>query len=355
MKLLICTQAVDVRDPILGFFHRWIEEFAKHCDEVAVICLREGEHSLPSNVKIFSLGKPSFAKASQGAGARLTYIFNFYKYLWQLRGTYDAVFVHMNPEYVILGGLWWRLVGKKVALWYEHKQVTTTLRLAHFFVNRVLTASKEGFRLQSKKVHVMGHGIDTRRDTPQHIAPQGVIRLMSSGRISPVKHIEVLIDAFLLLKRRGESVSFKIVGSAPSANEKHYESELNDRLSRAGEKPEDILVGSVSHAQMPQMRASVDYFLHASETGSLDKVVLDAIISGVVPVSSSAAYKELFEGFESLLNYPQGDSTALSERIVSLTMLSEHAQEEIRTALFERVVSAHSLQSLIPRILAQLS
>ena len=30
MKLLICTQAADRDDPVLGFFYRWIEEFKKY-------------------------------------------------------------------------------------------------------------------------------------------------------------------------------------------------------------------------------------------------------------------------------------------------------------------------------------
>jgi hypothetical protein len=57
MKLLIITQKVDINDPILGFFHRWIEEFAKHCEKITVICLYKGTYNLPNNVKVLSLGK----------------------------------------------------------------------------------------------------------------------------------------------------------------------------------------------------------------------------------------------------------------------------------------------------------
>ena len=57
MRLLIITQKVDKNDPILGFFHRWIEEFAKHCQSIIVICLQKGEYNLPKNIKILSLGK----------------------------------------------------------------------------------------------------------------------------------------------------------------------------------------------------------------------------------------------------------------------------------------------------------
>ena len=57
MKLLIVTQTVDTDNPILGFFVRWIEEFAKHCEKIAVICLHEGEYTLPSNVEVYEIGK----------------------------------------------------------------------------------------------------------------------------------------------------------------------------------------------------------------------------------------------------------------------------------------------------------
>ena len=57
MKLLIVTQAVDINNPILGFFHRWIEEFSKNCEKVTVIALGVGEYKLPQNVNILSLGK----------------------------------------------------------------------------------------------------------------------------------------------------------------------------------------------------------------------------------------------------------------------------------------------------------
>ena len=117
MRLLIVTQAVDTEDSALGFFHRWIQEFATHCESVHVICLKEGAHDLPANVSIHTLGK-------EGGRSRVKYVTRFYRYVFGLRAEYDAVFVHMNPEYVILGGAYWRLTGKKIALWYVHRAKT---------------------------------------------------------------------------------------------------------------------------------------------------------------------------------------------------------------------------------------
>ncbi|MDO8559053.1 MAG: hypothetical protein Q7R84_01860, partial [bacterium] len=105
MKLLIITQKVDINDDISGFFHRWIEKFSEKFDSLNVICLQKGEYSLPSNVRVFSLGK-------ENGKSRISELNNFYKYIWRLRKDCDAVFVHMNPVYVVLGGFFWKLQGK---------------------------------------------------------------------------------------------------------------------------------------------------------------------------------------------------------------------------------------------------
>src|SRR3989338_452188 len=156
MKLLICTQTVDTGDSDLGFFVRWIEEFAKHCEKVTVICLREGKHSLPANVRVYSLtSKNKFPRAFQLIRSAVA-----------LRKEYTSVFVHMNPEYIVVAGMLWRLMNKRIVLWYTHKSVNLKLRVAAFLTDVIFTASKESFRLKSKKVRVMGHGIDTDFFTP---------------------------------------------------------------------------------------------------------------------------------------------------------------------------------------------
>lgn len=49
MNLLIITQKIDQNDDVLGFFHRWVEEFSKYCELVIVICLQKGEYDLPAH------------------------------------------------------------------------------------------------------------------------------------------------------------------------------------------------------------------------------------------------------------------------------------------------------------------
>jgi hypothetical protein len=143
MKLLILTQKADINDDILGFFHRWIEEFARHCESVIVICLQKGEYDLPENVRVLSLGKERVTRYALGVTNKLKYLFNFYKYIWQERNNYDSVFVHMNPIYIVLGGLFWKLWNKKIILWYTHKAFNFKLRVAEKLVDKIFRIKRK--------------------------------------------------------------------------------------------------------------------------------------------------------------------------------------------------------------------
>ncbi len=168
MKFLILTQKVDRNDPILGFFHRWIEEFVKRCERVIIICLEEGEYNLSQNVKVFSLGK-------EGSHSRAKYLWNFYKYLWQERKNYDAVFVHLNQEYVLLGGILWLLLGKKVFMWRNHHMGNFLTDLAGLFCSKIFCTSKYSYTAKHKKTVLMPVGIDTDK----------IFREISSAPVSP--------------------------------------------------------------------------------------------------------------------------------------------------------------------------
>lgn len=273
MKLLIVTQVVDTEDPVLGFFVRWIEEFAKHIERIEVICLKEGKHTLPANVRVHSLGK------ERGAASRAAYAFRFLSLAWRLRNDYDAIFVHMNPEYVVLGGLFWRLLGKRVALWYTHKSVNLKLRIAAAFSNIIFTASKESFRLASSKVHVMGHGIDVDFFCPDTSAARGDWAL-SVGRLMPSKRHDLAIQGAV---RDGRAL--RIAGEGPErARLEALAQELHTTVQ---------FLGALAQTQLRAEYRTAAYLIHTSETGSLDKVVLEALACGLYFVTNDPALKPL--------------------------------------------------------------
>lgn len=336
MKLLIVTQAVDSADPILGFFHRWIEEFAKHADEVAVIANRVGEHRLPQNVKVYSLGK------ERGAGRIARYI-RFFRYtLYAIRQA-DAVFVHMIPSWVLLLYPIAFLLRKPIYLWYTHKSATLSLRLATWWcVRKVFTASEESFRLKTSKKVIIGHGIDTNFFLPGVFThdPQR-LKLLAIGRLSPAKDFRFIVDVLDIVRTLfPQQVTLTIVGAPATASDKQYAEDLRVYIAQKGLSAFIDFVGTKRYDELPRTYQSHDVFLHASETGSIDKVVIEAMACAVPVVTTS----EAFRGILPEKYYSQKDTRVFAEKV---TAFRDGARDP---ALRDIVVKNHNLVQTIRRI-----
>lgn len=341
MRLLIVTQVIDQHDPILGFFHRWVAECARSCEHVHVICLRKGTHSLPKNVTVLSLGK------EEGRG-RLTYLWRFFSYLWTYRHAYDAVFVHMNQIYVILGGAFWRLFRKRIGLWYAHGATSISLRIATLMTHYVFTSTSSGFRLKSKKVHIVGQGIDTDLFP---LCPDTYdasrIRIVCVGRVGPIKRNEVLVDAIALMRARSVDATAVFVGQVIDET---YCASLRARIKEKGLENAVTFAGAVSPEEVSRFICAADIFANPSATGSLDKVGLEALVSGVPVVTSNPAFSDTFGMYAERLMFPQDDAEALADRIMVLHTAPD--RKELIQALQSRVRESHSVEALIPRILS---
>ena len=334
MKLLILTQVVDKNDPILGFFHRWIDEFAKHCERVTVICLRSGAYEFPENVRVFSLGK-------EGGESRFKYIVRFYTYIWQEKNNYDSVFVHMNHVYILLGGIFWRLMKKKIGLWYVHKSVTPALKVAVVLANIVFTTSPESFRVNTKKVNYVGHGIDIEKWGEIEIKKKHGFNVITAGRISSTKRIAEMIEAVKVLNLRGVRTTLTIVGASVTKEDEVYEKMIMD-----GAGPNVRFVGAIPHDQLPEKIAESDVFLNLSDTGSMDKAVLEAIAAGVPVVSSNAAFRDMLDEY---------DLFSKSAGVEDVARAIKNASESDTTDLRKSVIKNHALDSLIPKIVYKLT
>ena len=150
---------MDRNDDLLGIYHEWVRFLSEYFSSIEVVCLVEGEHNLPKHVRVHSLGK------DQGKG-RLTYIWRFFCSIISLRKKYDVVFVHMNPEYVILGGLLWKLLKKPIYMWYAHSAYNIRFFLANILITGAVTSVKSAYPCVNSKTHIIGQGIDIHKFSP---------------------------------------------------------------------------------------------------------------------------------------------------------------------------------------------
>jgi glycosyltransferase involved in cell wall biosynthesis len=323
MKLLVITQAVDQDELVLGFFHRWLEVFSTKFSSIEAVCLKEGVHALPANVCVRTLGKPA---------TRAAYILNFYKFAFSLQ--YDAVFVHMNEEYVLLGGLLWRLMGKKIVLWRNHKMGSWRTRLAVALSHTVCYTSPEAFVARYPKAVRMPIGVDTDLFTPPS-APPSADSVLFLGRLDPVKKVDVFVDALKLLSSKAQA---DIYGS-PTDPSSAYAKALAAKIT---------LHSGVPHAQTPALYRSHALYVNLTPSGSFDKTIGEAMASGCVVVCANEALRGILP--DSLL-ITKGDAPSAAHAIDVALAMAPQEREALSQKLQAFVAKEHSLAILSTRLL----
>lgn len=347
MKLLIITQAVDTKDTTLGFFHRWIEEFSKRVEKVEVICLGKGEYDLPQNVFVHSLGKDRAELQSANDKVRIRktrYIFNFYKYIWRERKNYDIVFVHMNQEYVILGGIFWRIWGKKIFFWRNHPHGDFFTRLAVLLSHKVFCTSTHSFTAQYSKTEIMPAGIDTNifKKNPEIVRKKN--SLLMFGRIASIKKIELAIDAFVSLHSKSISTSLSIVGDALPKDQGYLET-LKDRAEMAGIGDNVKFERGVLFTEAPSVFQSHDIFLNFTLSGSFDKMIIEALACGMKVLVSNQSMKNILPD-DSITS---GEIEDIAKKIEKLLTLDDRQSAEYAEKARE-VVKNQNLDTLMNKL-----
>jgi glycosyltransferase involved in cell wall biosynthesis len=343
MKLLILTQKVDQDDEILGFFHNWILEFSKHCDQLTIICLQAGKYDFPDKIKVLSLGKETGASS-------LKYTWRFYKYIWQERKNYDNVFVHMNQIYVILGAWLWRLWHKKIALWYVHRQVSSKLRIAAKWTHLIFSVSKNSFRLVSAKLRLVGHGIDTKKfQCLDQKINADILRIISVGRITKIKDLKTLILAASLLNNKLEQkFVVDIIGGPVTAEDKKYLADLYKLVKEQNLEQIVNFTGAISNAKMADIYCQSDILVNLAPTGGVDKVVLEAMSCKTPVLVANQSFAPDFGEQASNLIFIHGDVDDLASKLQHLIQQSD--SNELGDFLRKQVVKNHELSRLINKI-----
>jgi glycosyltransferase involved in cell wall biosynthesis len=336
VRLLVVIQAVDADDPLMGFFHQWLEEASTLYASITVLALRVGRHDLPANVQVI-------ASRPAGSGSRLQVIRTIWSYSIKHRKEYDAVFVRGDAQYILIAGCLWRLLGKKTLFWYAHYRVSWAALVASWMASVTVTSVKEAFDHPWAHPLEIGQGIDATRftDAQRTVSPDGRVRMLSFGRVMPSKRLEDMIGAFI--ESGAESrATYKISGPRPDAD---YVRRLETQM--AGHANINWGEERVSYDHAPEYLAGFDVLLNAYPA-SLDKAIIESMLVGIIPlVATRGILHGLPEKYHWIVVREQPARVAAIRRVLDMNPQQRAAmQEELRAF----ALRAHSLKNQVARI-----
>jgi glycosyltransferase involved in cell wall biosynthesis len=349
MRLLVINYEMDEDSGVLAWQARVAWELAQRCDFVAVLTEKMGRFRTAANMHVELFESRPLGLSRRFGGALLL---NQQVYQLCRRHQIDLCFIHMAADWAYYLYPTFRLRAIPVVLWYAHGTVSPRLRLAHACASRVVTSTPEGFRIPSNKVHIIGQGVDTelfqpppQRQTPRH-------DLITVSRVSRRKGIDKLLQTMACLKRMPGSadIRLRVIGPLLTQDDLLYDKELRTYLWQTGLQESVEFAGFVPYERLPSFYNSAFLHINVSQTGSLDKTVVEALACGCPVLVSNEAFHELLAGYPEFIIHDDRPE-AIAEQLLFLYHRMDAYDPQ---ALRKLVVGKHDLASFIEKLMGQL-
>lgn len=269
----------------------------------------------------------------------------FYATLFRLRGSYDAVFVHMNEEYLLLAGFWWRLMGTPVYFWRNHYEGSLLTSIACFFATRVFCTSQYSYTARFKKTIMMPVGVDIDSLHAEEEIPRKDHSILFLGRFDASKRPHLLVEALGILQSRGIALSATFVGG-PSDAHSTYPEEVRARAEALGVSALCHFVGAVSNTETYHYYRSHEIFVNCSESGMLDKTIFKAAGAGCIALSSSA---DVARHVDPMCVFTNNDALALADTIAHIVSIDPEAKRRVLLQ-YKKLVDENTLAVLMAKL-----
>lgn len=346
MRLLIVNYVMDENDPALAWQCDVADRLAAVCQSVVVLTHQPGSYPERPNLEVRCLATRPFGVPARAGGQWLHNLS-----IWRLcrQRKIDACFIHMAHEwaYRLAPALRWTRTPS--LLWYAHGSVTSSLKRAHRCVDGIVTSTPDGFRIPTTKLRTIGQGINLRRFVPPTPAMERN-EVVYVGRISRRKQLETLIASMECLRAIApdSNIRLKIVGPTLTDDDQDYESELRQQAAICA--PETAFLGPWRQTDLPALYRSAFLHLNVSQTGSLDKTILESLACGCPVLTSNPA------SFELLSDYPELRLAEVNPRQIATRILDLHARRNTYQpqALRQLVAGQHDLESYVQKIVSVL-
>jgi glycosyltransferase involved in cell wall biosynthesis len=275
--------------------------------------------------------------------------FQSFKALILFRPTH--VFYHMVDTHCSLVSPIFRLFSVQQILWYAHAKNSKPLTFASFFVDRILTSTKNSFPNNSKrmlsKVRVIGQGIDLNLFTQSWVSTQRRNKAVSVGRLDPSKGLSEILEVLGKEPKITSPFEIHFIGRPSSSSSEEYVIQSLQLAEGLYPHLRVVLSGMVPRSQLGNEISKYDFFIHAFR-GSLDKVLLEATLVGIPVITCNAEYQKIFG------TWSGSQSSTLSEELFSFLSLPTIAINEKCSGRRSICVNEHSLDKWIEQATSEI-
>jgi glycosyltransferase involved in cell wall biosynthesis len=313
--LLLLTPAWDARDPTLGFVVGWACALRNLVPRITVVTLRAAEATAPH---------AGIMVRAVGGGARGVVGLRLLRTVAAIDRP-DVALAHMNwpMPLAALPALRWRRVP--LALWWAHGTAPMGLRFLLPHLALVLSSTAAAFPLPTRRLCVVGQGIDTMAFAPAPDEAPPPFTVITAGRLAPVKRVPLVQEA---CARAG--VALRVLGPGSSES------------------------SSLPHAAMPEALRAAHAFATASATGSPDKAALEAMACALPVVALGDGLRDALPA-DLARQVIMPDTAAFAARLAALAAMPEASRRGFGLQLRAAVIAAHDRAQQQARLVAALS
>jgi glycosyltransferase involved in cell wall biosynthesis len=237
----------------------------------------------------------------------------------------------MNQEYVLLGGLFWKMLGKKIFMWRNHKKGGFLTKIAGTLSNKVFYTSDFSFTAKFKNAMKMPVGIDVEKFGTSNAQRVMGNAILSLGRIDPVKRVHILVDA---LKSIGKLSLVDIYGDG--------QGEYYNKI-----KKEVKILNAVPNNKTPEIYSQHDIFINMTPSGSFDKTIIEAMASGLIPIVCNEGLSVILP---KELIFKENDAQDLSVKIEYALNIPQNEKESLAEKFRKWAEENHSLNLLVKKL-----
>lgn len=288
--LLVLNYVMDSNHPVLSHQADVVDSLSKRFSNIIVLTgSRNSSTQVASNVETFD--------THWVAGQNFRNVIRFYRELFSIfrkNLAIDYVFSHMTVVQSVLASPVLLLRGIPHILWYAHRSSNLPLRFAGLTVRRILTSTSGSCPLKSKKVRIIGQGIDTNIFRALNIGPRQFLHMVHIGRADKSKKLEKLIEEVQKIRKsKALNITLSLIGNPSNEHEETWFNGIKNAAKQSQLGDWLKIQPGVNRLEIPKILSTMDIFVHAFE-GSLDKTTIEATLCRVPVLSLNPEYLKIF-------------------------------------------------------------